>query len=462
MKRIIRDTAAMVIAIVAFTFTAFADAPANDNFANAINVGNGANVRVAGTNEGATKEAGEPEHGFNPGGTSVWYKWTAPSARLTQITLVRSNFNTLLGVYKGSAIDALVSVGASNDISTTNNRSVTTFIPEAGMTYYIAVDGARYGVPPAAAGAIFMTIAPAINRNSTDYDFDGRTDLAVFRPSDGNWYAYRSGNDDVSITKWGTTGDIPVAGALVPMGAKSDQIVYRPSTGVFYVRYEYVQGNPISIFQFGLSGDVPLTGNFIGSHLTDAAVFRPANGTWYFKSLSVPSGFAEFGGEPTPDPNYGQVQFGQAGDIPVPGDYSLDSKTDIAVYRPSTGVWYILAQNEAGTFSSPFVVQFGLPGDKPVPGDYDGDGFTDPAIFRPSTGTFWVLRSSDDQQHATQFGLATDIPVTGDFDGDGRFDYAVFRPETGDWYIRQSGDQQVRIQHFGITGDLPVTSNVRN
>src|SRR5262245_42673165 len=117
MKRIIRDTAAMVIAIVAFTFTAFADAPANDNFANAINLGNAANVRAAGTNEGATKETDEPNHASNAGGSSVWYKWTAPSARLTQVTTVQSNFNTLIGIYKGSNIDNLISVGQSNDIS---------------------------------------------------------------------------------------------------------------------------------------------------------------------------------------------------------------------------------------------------------------------------------------------------------------------------------------------------------
>ncbi|HKP69543.1 MAG TPA: VCBS repeat-containing protein, partial [Pyrinomonadaceae bacterium] len=456
----VRNAAATLIAIIAGTITAFADAPANDNFANATFLGNAAATRITNTNEGATKETGEPDHGFNAGGSSVWYKWTASSRRLTQFSTVGSSFNTLLHVYTGSSVDNLTAVSGSNDVSFATLQSFASFFPEPGVTYYIAVDGVKIGSLPAETGLIKLNIGPAINRSSTDFDRDGRTDLTVYRPSDGNWYAYESSTDQASILKWGIDGDIPVSGALLNFGLVADNIIYRPSTGVWYIRYRNQPNNPVAILQFGLPGDIPMTGSFIEGVLPDLAVFRPSNGTWYYRTIPSPAG--SLGGEPIPpDPNFGQVQFGQAGDIPVAGDYTNDEMTDFAVYRPSTGVWYILPHLPNGMTGAPRQVQFGIPGDKPVPGDYDGDGLIDPAIYRPSTGTFWVLRSSDNAQHPIRWGLATDIPAAGDYDGDGIFDFAVFRPSDGNWYIYHSGSQQIRIQHFGLNGDIPVTSNVR-
>ena len=77
-------------------------------------------------------------------------------------------------------------------------------------------------------------------------------------------------------------------------------------------------------------------------------------------------------------------------DVPVPGEYDGDGQLDAAVYRTTTGEWFI----RQGTAVR--VVPWGAPslGDVPVPADYDGDGRTDIAVYRTSAGQWFILNSS--------------------------------------------------------------------
>lgn len=45
-----------------------------------------------------------------------------------------------------------------------------------------------------------------------DFDGDGKLDFTVFRPREGNWYVLQSSNNQVVVTQWGLSRDVPVTG----------------------------------------------------------------------------------------------------------------------------------------------------------------------------------------------------------------------------------------------------------
>ena len=267
----------------------------------------------------------------------------------------------------------------------------------------------------------------------SNFDADGTSDVAVFRPSTGVWYALNSTNGNAQIIPFGSNGDKIVPGDYDGDG-KSDFAVFRPSTGVWYVQKS--TGGYI-ILQFGINGDIPVSGDYDGDLKSDIAVWRPSTGVWYIFRSS--------------DNGYDIRSFGLSTDKVAQGDFDADGKTDIAVWRPSSGVWYIWRSSD-NNFS---IFAFGSPGDKPAQGDYDGDGKCDAAVFRP-TGSVWHLLQSRDGYTSLQFGISTDKPAPADFDGDGKTDVAVFR--NGVWYAFKSSDNNVIITSFGIAGDIPVSS----
>lgn len=117
--------------------------PPNDNFVNAQGI-TGTSGSVNGTNIFATKEGSEPSHSpdGNLGGRSVWYVWTAPSSGSATFTTEGSDFDTLLAVYTGSAVNALTGIVKNDDVQSGVITTSTVQFPAVGGTvYHIAVDG---------------------------------------------------------------------------------------------------------------------------------------------------------------------------------------------------------------------------------------------------------------------------------------------------------------------------------
>jgi hypothetical protein len=178
--------------------------------------------------------------------------------------------------------------------------------------------------------------------------------------------------------------------------------------------------------------------DFDGDGKTDLSVFRGSSGDWYLNRSTA--GFSAY-------------HFGATNDVPAPGDYDNDGKTDTAVFRPSTGQWFVLRSSDSvvGTFS------WGSTGDVVVQGDYDGDSKTDAAVYRPSNNAWYILKSTGGFSISV-YGIAGDIAVPGDYNGDGTTDFAVFR--SGTWIIQMSGGGGgLTFANFGVASDKLVPAD---
>ena len=162
-----------------------------------------------------------------------------------------------------------------------------------------------------------------------DYDCDGKSDVAVFRPDNGLWAVRGLGR-----TYFGKAGDIPVSGDYTGAGY-ADVAIFRPCSGMWAVK-------DLTRFYYGSAEDIPVPGDYEGDGITVAAVYGSESGRWSVRGIT-------------------RLYYGAPGDRPVPGDYDRDSYPEIAIFRPAIGLWAIRGVTRA---------YYGSAGDAPVPGIY--------------------------------------------------------------------------------------------
>jgi hypothetical protein len=248
------------------------------------------------------------------------------------------------------------------------------------------------------------------------------TKIGVFRPSTHVFYLDYNRNgawNGASVDRqynFGISGDTPVSGDWRGDGITRIGI-YRNSTHMFYLDNN---GNGVwngasvdRLYNFGLAKDIPVSGDWNGDGTTKIGVFRPSTHTFYL----------DYNGNGTWNGNVidRQYNFGILGDTPLSGDWNADGKTEIGIYRNSTHMFY-LDYNGNGIWNGTSVdrqYNFGITGDIPITGDWNIDGKTEIGVFRNSTHVYYLdyngngawNGASVDRQY--NFGITGDKPISG-------------------------------------------------
>jgi hypothetical protein len=379
--------------------TSGASAPANDNFANAtLIVLTTSSATLAGANiypNAASRESGEPLIVGNPGGHSVWWRWTAPSSGTVTFDTRGSLFDTTMGVYTGSAVNALTLAAPSSqndDESSTPvhiNTSLVSFAAVGGTTYSISVDGffdASYLFGEVGAITLNVTFAGAI----------GVAPGITTQPA------------STSVTAG--------AGAAFTSAASGT-----PAPTLQWQRLPFGSGTWANVGEAG-----SYSGTTTGT-LTVTGTTTGMSGDQFRCVATNPSGTAT---------SSAAVLTVSAPPVAVRGDFNGDGKSDVLLTNTATGERVVWLMNgltiSAGSYVGVLATNWVFSGT----GDFNGDGKVDIVLTNTATGerVVWLMNGPTITAGAYLGVLSTDWAISGigDFNADGKADIVLTNTVTGD------------------------------
>ncbi|MEM9035476.1 MAG: S8 family serine peptidase [Actinomycetota bacterium] len=300
---------------------------------------------VLSSNRGSDRDPDEPLHADNDGGASVWFRWTAPSDGVLEVTTAGSTFDTLLAIYDEEAVVDR-RLAHDDDHGTAVTSRLRTAVRE-GRTYLIAVDSFRYQSGRVARGDLRLgwrldrpdsTSAAwwLVGADGGVFSFGGApfhgsaagvgdvVDLAATADGDGHWLLRRDG-------RVATLGDARELGGIEDRLVDGDRAVAIASTPTSRGYWIATSGGRVHAV-----GDAPDLGTLDGIDLNGQIVGMSA--TWTGLGLALVAG------------DGGVFTLGDAEFVGSMGGVALNEPVvDLALTPSGQGYW--LVGRDGGVFA---------------------------------------------------------------------------------------------------------------
>lgn len=252
----------------------------------------------------------------------------------------------------------------------------------------------------------------------SDYDGDGKTDIALLNKLKGTWHVLRSSDSQQDARIYNMPWSLPVGEIPTPADVDGDSRTDHScfdsiKSGAWHSFLSTTNTYQYNGFEFTVN-DIPSHIDIDGDKRADYVIYR--GGRKMFEVFLSSNSF---------DPQRRiQVVIGEQNSRIIPADYDGDSKVDLATWTPSNGRWEIAYAKDfvsnvpslAAVAPQPFigcganaqaqgnlapvpcishVKTFGKSGDIPIPADYNGDGKADIAVYHPSTAQLKILMPTE-------------------------------------------------------------------